>query len=82
MNQLLGFGLTLITLPLYDVIDSYTIIVLFVIPPSLCLFALYRLLPETKDRDIQDIITQLRRAVGHSSGENNVRVEYEVRETK
>jgi hypothetical protein len=36
---------------------------LFVLPPCVCLIALYRLLPETKGRDIQEIINHLRMTV-------------------
>ncbi|KAI1704052.1 sugar transporter domain-containing protein [Ditylenchus destructor] len=60
INQLTSFALTLIVLPLYNLIDSFALLVLFVVPISVCLMILYKLLPETKGRDIVDIVDELR----------------------
>lgn len=60
INQIAAFGLTLLVLPLYDAIDSFALLVLFVIPITLCLIVLFKWLPETKGRDIQAIVDDLR----------------------
>jgi len=45
---------------LYELISAYSFIPLFIVPSLLCLVYLYRELPETKNREIHEIVAQLR----------------------
>lgn len=60
INQLIALLLCFITLPLYNVMESYTLIPLFIIPGLLSLIYLYFNLPETKGREIHEIIEELK----------------------
>lgn len=65
--------LTFAVLPLYNLIDSWSLLPLFVLPGYLCLFYLYKRLPETKGRDIQEVIEELKRFDG-STDEGQERI--------
>ncbi|KAI1719976.1 carbon-nitrogen hydrolase domain-containing protein [Ditylenchus destructor] len=47
LNHLMAFLLTLLVLPLYNIMGSIALLFLFVIPPTVCLIFLYYRLPET-----------------------------------
>ncbi|CAI4228583.1 unnamed protein product [Auanema sp. JU1783] len=55
-NAILGLIVSTATLPLYNVMGAYCFIPLFIVPSILCLVYLYYYLPETKDREIHDIV--------------------------
>uniref|UniRef100_A0A0K0FJ36 MFS domain-containing protein n=1 Tax=Strongyloides venezuelensis TaxID=75913 RepID=A0A0K0FJ36_STRVS len=59
-NHLSALILTSITLPLYNIIGSYTILLLFVLPSSAALIWVYRYLPETKDKTSNEVIEMLK----------------------
>lgn len=63
INQIIAFFLTIMVLPLYDMIGPYSLIVLFVLPSTVAIIVLCWRLPETKGRDIQQIIDDLGRAI-------------------
>uniref|UniRef100_A0A1I8AK28 MFS domain-containing protein n=1 Tax=Steinernema glaseri TaxID=37863 RepID=A0A1I8AK28_9BILA len=68
VNQLTVLLLCFVTLPIYNHIGSFTLLALFVLPSSLALVYLYRNLPETRGRDIHDVVAELKRATGHEDG--------------
>uniref|UniRef100_A0A915EMN3 Major facilitator superfamily (MFS) profile domain-containing protein n=1 Tax=Ditylenchus dipsaci TaxID=166011 RepID=A0A915EMN3_9BILA len=59
VNHMMAFALTLFVLPLYDLVDSFALLILLVIPTAIALFVLYLWLPETRARDIQQVISDL-----------------------
>ncbi|CEF60825.1 General substrate transporter family and Major facilitator superfamily domain, general substrate transporter-containing protein [Strongyloides ratti] len=59
-NHLAALVLTFITLPLYNLIGSHTIFVLFVLPASGVLIWIYKYLPETKNKSISEVIEMLK----------------------
>ena len=59
-NQLTALVLTFIVFPLYNVIDSWALLILYVIPGILALIYLWFNLPETKNRDIADVIEDIK----------------------
>lgn len=76
-NQISALILTFVTLPLYNVIDSWTLVPLFILPMLLCLGYLYLNLPETKHRDISDVIADLKAGVTSTHGND-----YEITTTR
>jgi hypothetical protein len=58
-NTMAGLLTGLLTLPLYGYLDAYAFIPLFIIPSTFCLFYLYRQLPETKNKEIYEIVKEL-----------------------
>ncbi|CAJ0936016.1 unnamed protein product, partial [Mesorhabditis belari] len=61
-NQTIALLLVAITLPLYDQIGAWTILILFVFPGVLCFFIIWRHLPETRARSIDEVIQSLKGA--------------------
>uniref|UniRef100_A0A7E4ZRN4 MFS domain-containing protein n=1 Tax=Panagrellus redivivus TaxID=6233 RepID=A0A7E4ZRN4_PANRE len=61
VNQLIAMCLTFVTLPLYNIIGSFTLFVLYVIPGVGVLIILWFRLPETKNRDISEVVADLKR---------------------
>lgn len=59
LNHVAAVLVTFAVLPLYDRIGSLALLVLFVLPCSLCLAYLFWRLPETRGRDIADIVREL-----------------------
>ena len=59
VNQIFVIITTFAILPLYNVIDSFAFIALFVVPSIGCLAYLYFKLPETKNRPIDEIVQDL-----------------------
>ena len=59
VNQVFVIITTFAILPLYDVMNSFSFMVLFVIPSIGCLLYLYFKLPETKNRPIDEIVQEL-----------------------
>ncbi len=51
---------TFSTLPLYRVLGAYTLLILFIVPSVLCNLYLFRALPETRGREVYDIVDQLK----------------------
>ncbi|CAI4231023.1 unnamed protein product [Auanema sp. JU1783] len=47
-------------LPLYNLISSYSFLALYTVPNLFCLVHLYRKLPETRGREIHDIVSELK----------------------
>uniref|UniRef100_A0A915DNY5 Major facilitator superfamily (MFS) profile domain-containing protein n=1 Tax=Ditylenchus dipsaci TaxID=166011 RepID=A0A915DNY5_9BILA len=58
-NTMIIFGLSFITLPLYRLIDVWAFIPLFIAPSTLALLYLSVNMPETKGREIHEIVEQL-----------------------
>uniref|UniRef100_A0AC34Q5P3 Major facilitator superfamily (MFS) profile domain-containing protein n=2 Tax=Panagrolaimus sp. JU765 TaxID=591449 RepID=A0AC34Q5P3_9BILA len=69
-NQITALIFTFVTLPLYNIMSSWSLIPLFIIPMILCLIYLQKNLPETKHRDIGDIITDLKTGRISTKNEN------------
>uniref|UniRef100_A0A7E4VQ82 MFS domain-containing protein n=1 Tax=Panagrellus redivivus TaxID=6233 RepID=A0A7E4VQ82_PANRE len=59
MNTSISFVLSFVTLPMYKLISAWSFIPLFIIPSILALTYLYRNLPETKGREIHDIVAEM-----------------------
>jgi H+/Cl- antiporter ClcA len=51
----------LISMPLYDQLGAWMFLILFTTPSLLCTFYVYHRLPETKGREIDDIVRELMR---------------------
>ncbi|CAJ0567171.1 unnamed protein product, partial [Mesorhabditis spiculigera] len=60
VNTLLVVGLSFAVLPLYDAIGSWAFLPLYVIPSTFSIFYIVRFLPETKNREIHDIVEDLK----------------------
>uniref|UniRef100_A0A914XCL8 Major facilitator superfamily (MFS) profile domain-containing protein n=1 Tax=Plectus sambesii TaxID=2011161 RepID=A0A914XCL8_9BILA len=58
-NTVAGLFTGLLTLPLYGYFDAYSFIPLFIIPSIICLIYLFRQLPETKNKEIYEIVKEL-----------------------
>ena len=52
---------TFTVLPLYDKINSYAFVILYIVPNTFSIYYLYRYLPETRDREIYEIVDELRK---------------------
>jgi MFS family permease len=61
VNTLSGFVLGLVTLPAYNWIGVWSFLPLYIIPSILCIIYLYYNLPETKGREIADILREMKR---------------------
>uniref|UniRef100_A0A914EEE8 Major facilitator superfamily (MFS) profile domain-containing protein n=1 Tax=Acrobeloides nanus TaxID=290746 RepID=A0A914EEE8_9BILA len=61
VNTLSGFVLGLVTLPAYNWIGVWSFLPLYIIPSILCIIYLYYNLPETKGREIADILRDMKR---------------------
>ncbi|KAJ1346793.1 hypothetical protein KIN20_001694 [Parelaphostrongylus tenuis] len=61
LNTVIVVVLTFSILPLYNVIGSYAFLILYTIPSTAAIVILYRYLPETKGREIHEIVAELRR---------------------
>ncbi|CAD5235776.1 unnamed protein product [Bursaphelenchus xylophilus] len=59
LNHVSAAFLTFLVLPVYNHLNSLSLLILFVIPSYCCLLILYFNLPETKGRDIADIVKDL-----------------------
>uniref|UniRef100_A0A914VK53 Major facilitator superfamily (MFS) profile domain-containing protein n=1 Tax=Plectus sambesii TaxID=2011161 RepID=A0A914VK53_9BILA len=55
-----GMTTGLLTLPLYGYMNATSFFPLFIVPSLLCLIYLYRQLPETKNKEIYEIVRELR----------------------
>uniref|UniRef100_A0A914WCE6 Uncharacterized protein n=1 Tax=Plectus sambesii TaxID=2011161 RepID=A0A914WCE6_9BILA len=55
-----GMTTGLLTLPLYRYMNATSFLPLFIVPSLLCLINLYRQLPETKNKEIYEIVRELR----------------------
>lgn len=51
---------TFTVLPLFYAIKAYAFLTLYVIPSLICLFILFKYLPETKGREIHEIVNELK----------------------
>uniref|UniRef100_A0A914ZAP4 Major facilitator superfamily (MFS) profile domain-containing protein n=1 Tax=Panagrolaimus superbus TaxID=310955 RepID=A0A914ZAP4_9BILA len=60
VNQLTALVLTFIVFPLYNIIDSWSLLILYIIPGIFALIYLWFNLPETKNRDIADVIEDIK----------------------
>ncbi|TKR88580.1 hypothetical protein L596_012799 [Steinernema carpocapsae] len=69
VNQITVVILCFITLPIYNRIGSYTLLILFIVPSTLALVYLYRNLPETKGRDVHDVVEELKKVTGSNKEE-------------
>uniref|UniRef100_A0A914HPN9 Major facilitator superfamily (MFS) profile domain-containing protein n=1 Tax=Globodera rostochiensis TaxID=31243 RepID=A0A914HPN9_GLORO len=61
INTVINFIFSFITLPLYELIDVWSFIPLFIIPSVVSIWYLVRELPETKGREIHEIVEQLKK---------------------
>ncbi|CAI4229280.1 unnamed protein product [Auanema sp. JU1783] len=55
INQIIALALSVVTLPLYTTIGSWILVLLFVVPGAICVTILYFYLPETRERDIEEV---------------------------
>ncbi|KJH47908.1 transporter, major facilitator family protein [Dictyocaulus viviparus] len=60
LNTVIVVILTFSILPLYIIIKSYAFLILFTIPSTVSIVILYCYLPETKGREIHEIVDELR----------------------
>nr|CAD2145494.1 unnamed protein product [Meloidogyne enterolobii] len=60
-NTIINFVFSFITLPLYEIIDVWSFIPLFIIPSIISICYLIKELPETKGREIHEIVEQLKK---------------------
>uniref|UniRef100_A0A915MNA1 Major facilitator superfamily (MFS) profile domain-containing protein n=1 Tax=Meloidogyne javanica TaxID=6303 RepID=A0A915MNA1_MELJA len=60
-NTIINFVFSFITLPLYEIIDVWSFIPLFIIPSTISICYLIKELPETKGREIHEIVEQLKK---------------------
>ncbi|KAI3420853.1 hypothetical protein GPALN_014472 [Globodera pallida] len=67
INTVINFIFSFITLPLYELIDVWSFIPLFIIPSFVSIWYLVRELPETKGREIHEIVEQLKKRSRRSS---------------
>lgn len=61
MNTVMVVISTFTVLPLYSVIGSYAFLILYSIPSFISMLILFRYLPETKGREIHDIVNELKK---------------------
>uniref|UniRef100_A0A0N4Z0I9 MFS domain-containing protein n=1 Tax=Parastrongyloides trichosuri TaxID=131310 RepID=A0A0N4Z0I9_PARTI len=60
-NTIMVVITSFIVLPLYNSIGAYTFLILYVLPSTFCLLLLFLYLPETKGREIHEIIDQMKK---------------------
>ncbi|CAJ0565248.1 unnamed protein product, partial [Mesorhabditis spiculigera] len=60
VNQTIALLLVTVTLPLHDRIGAWSLLILFVVPGTLALIAIYRYLPETRATPIDHVILALK----------------------
>ncbi|VDO82795.1 unnamed protein product [Heligmosomoides polygyrus] len=60
LNQTIALILCFVTLPLYDEVGSSILLALFVVPGLMAMFYLLAYLPETRSRNIDEIIMDLK----------------------
>ncbi|CAD6191507.1 unnamed protein product [Caenorhabditis auriculariae] len=60
INTIMVVVSTFTILPLYSVLGSFAFLPLYTVPSAFALFYLYRFLPETKGREIYEIVRELR----------------------
>uniref|UniRef100_A0AC34FDS9 Major facilitator superfamily (MFS) profile domain-containing protein n=1 Tax=Panagrolaimus sp. ES5 TaxID=591445 RepID=A0AC34FDS9_9BILA len=60
INTVILIILTFTILPLFSLIKAYVFLVLYIIPSSFGIFILYAYLPETKGREIYQIVAELK----------------------
>jgi len=60
VNGIMVFILTTAFQPLDDQIHEFAFVILFIIPSLFCILYLFYQLPETKGREIHEIVTELR----------------------
>ncbi|CAJ0958605.1 unnamed protein product, partial [Mesorhabditis belari] len=63
-NTFVSLIVSYLTLPAYNHFGCFSFVFLFIIPSIFSLFYLYRNLPETKDREIHEIVRELKERVG------------------
>ncbi|KAI1706101.1 sugar transporter domain-containing protein [Ditylenchus destructor] len=56
----LMFGLSLVSLPTYEFFGVWVFMPLFIVPNTLALLFLYAYLPETKDKEIEEIVEEIK----------------------
>ncbi|KAK0412841.1 hypothetical protein QR680_006441 [Steinernema hermaphroditum] len=62
VNTVNNFVFSFATLPAYQYFDVWSFIPLFIVPSVVCIFYLIKTLPETKGREIHEIVDDLARA--------------------
>ncbi|ETN76217.1 hypothetical protein NECAME_11835 [Necator americanus] len=60
LNTIIVVILTFSILPLYGAVGNYAFLILYTIPSVISIFILYFYLPETKGREIHEIVAELR----------------------
>lgn len=71
INTVINFVVSFATLPLYRMIDSYAFLLLFVLPSSISIVYLFFNLPETRSKEIHDIVSSLMPRRHHLSSPTN-----------
>ncbi|KAK6041418.1 hypothetical protein COOONC_21077 [Cooperia oncophora] len=66
-NQAIALILCFVTLPLYDKVGSLVLLPLFVIPGLAAMFYLLLYLPETRSRNIDEVILELKGGIKSSA---------------
>uniref|UniRef100_A0A0N5AFZ1 MFS domain-containing protein n=1 Tax=Syphacia muris TaxID=451379 RepID=A0A0N5AFZ1_9BILA len=60
VNTIMVVISTFAVLPLYDVINSYAFLILYIVPSTISIIYLYRNLPETSNREVFDVVEDLK----------------------
>lgn len=72
ISLLVCFALSMITVPAYESYNVWVFIPLFIVPNGLCLCYLWAYLPETKGREINEIVAELKTMHGKVAWIKNV----------
>ncbi|KAI1710764.1 sugar transporter domain-containing protein [Ditylenchus destructor] len=71
ISLLVSFALSMVTLPAYESYNVWVFIPLFIVPNGLCLFYLWAYLPETRGREIHEIVAELKMLHGKGTSRKN-----------
>ncbi|KAI1699664.1 sugar transporter domain-containing protein [Ditylenchus destructor] len=72
ISLLVSFVLSMITVPAYESYNVWVFIPLFIVPNGLCLCYLWAYLPETRNREIHEIVAELKMLHGKATWIKNV----------
>jgi len=67
ITTVVNFGVSFATLPLYRYVGVWAFVPLFIVPPALALTYLWAVMPETRGREIHEIVAQLMSQAGGGS---------------
>lgn len=68
-NIIVMFIINFAFLPLFYALKAYSFLILLIIPTALCIIYLFFALPETKNREVADIVAELKKSTDKSKSE-------------